>query len=110
MTIPSVFAGRKSNLEILKKYLQRALDMKIIDEVHFWNNTRNEADEAYLKSMSHLKRSSSSGAGTYCLIHPILVNHSFELKVRASNDIHIKLTNASLEYEIVLGDGVIRDP
>ena len=103
MTILSVFAGRKSNIEILKKYLQKALELKIIDEVHFWNNTRNAADEAYLKSMSHLKRSSSSGDGTYCLIHPVLVDQSFELKVRAPNDIHIKLTNASLEYEIVLG-------
>ena len=45
MNIVSIFAGRKNNLEILNKYLQKALYLKIIDEVHFWNNTRNKEDE-----------------------------------------------------------------
>lgn len=35
MNIISIFSGRKFNIEILKKYLQKALDLDIIDEVHF---------------------------------------------------------------------------
>ena len=98
-----MFSGRKQNIKILKKYLQKALELKIIDEVHFWNNTRNSYDEDYLKTISNLKRTSSTGKGNYILITPIISNNSFELNVQASNDIHIKLTNLDIEYEIVLG-------
>jgi hypothetical protein len=103
MNIISIFSGRKSNIEILKKYLTKALELNIIDEVHFWNNTRNSYDEDYLKTISNLKRTSSTGNGNYILITPIISNNSFELNVQASNDIHIKLTNLDIEYEIVLG-------
>ena len=37
--ILTVFAGRKNNLEILIKYLKKALELKILDEIHFWNYT-----------------------------------------------------------------------
>jgi hypothetical protein len=103
MNIVSIFSGRKPNIEILKKYLTKALELNIINEVHFWNNTRNSYDEEYLKTISNLKRTSSKGAGNYILITPIISNNSFELNVKASNDIHIKLTNLDIEYEIVLG-------
>jgi hypothetical protein len=103
MNIFSVFAGRKANIEILKKYLKKALELNIINEVHFWNNTRNSDDEDYLKTISNLKRTSSSGSGIYTLITPLIINNSFELNVKASNDIHIKITNLETEYEIVLG-------
>lgn len=105
--IVTVFSGRKSNIEILTKYLQKALDSKIIDEVHFWNYARNLNDENYLKTISNLKRTSSKNVGNYISITPELSNNCFELSVRASNDIHIKLTNdpnlSDTEYEIVLG-------
>ena len=103
MNIVSIFAGRKPNIEILKKYLEKALELNIIDEVHFWNNTRNTPDEDYLKTISNLKRTSSAKNGNYILITPLITNNSFELNVKASNDIHIKLTNLDTEYEIVLG-------
>ena len=35
MNIVTVFAGREPNLKILVKYLQKALDLKMIDDVHF---------------------------------------------------------------------------
>lgn len=101
--IVTIFSGRKSNIEILKKYLQKALELNIIDEVHFWNNARDSHDEEYLKTISNLKRTSSTKAGNYILITPLISNNSFELNVKASNDIHIKLTNLVTEYEIVLG-------
>lgn len=103
MNIISIFSGRKPNIEILKKYLTKALELNIINEVHFWNYTRNSDDEEYLKTISNLKRTSSTREGNYILITPIISNNSFELNVKASNDIHIKLTNLDIEYEIVLG-------
>ena len=103
MNIISIFSGRKPNIEILKKYLTKALELNIINEVHFWNNTRNSYDEEYLKTISNLKRTSCTGEGNYILITPTISNNSFELNIRASNDIHIKLTHLDLEYEIVLG-------
>ena len=103
MNILSIFAGRKQNIEILQKYLKKALELHIIDEVHFWNNTRNSNDEEYLKTISNLRRTSSTNDGQYNLITPTMSDNSFELHVKAPNDIHIKLTNVDTEYEIVLG-------
>jgi hypothetical protein len=104
MNIISIFSGREPNLKILKKYLEQALELNIIDEVHFWNNTRNIQDEEYLKTISNLKRTSSTGNGNYILISPTVSNNSFELNIKASNDIHIKISNSdTTEYEIVLG-------
>ena len=103
MNIISIFSGRKANIEILKKYLTKALELNIIHEVHFWNNTRNNSDDEYLKTISNLKRSSSAADGRYISIDPLIVNNSFELSVKAPNDIHIKLSNFYTEYEIVLG-------
>lgn len=104
MNIVTIFAGREENIKVLSKYLKKALEMKIIDEVHFWNNTRNTSDEEYIKTISNVKRSSSANTGKYISINTPIINNSFELNVKASNDIHIKVTNKNLhEYEIVLG-------
>ena len=102
MNIVSIFAGRKKNLEILNKYLQKALDLNIIDEVHFWNNTRNKEDEEYLKSITNLKRSSKNLDYT---ITPQIIDNSFELMIKGIGA-HIKIN----DYEIILGNrSVIRD-
>jgi FkbM family methyltransferase len=101
-TILTIFAGREACVNILCKYLRKALELKIIDEVHFWNNTKNTSDENYIKSISNLKRSSST-TSVYTQITPEITNNTFELDIRASNDIHIKIANSNTEYEIVLG-------
>jgi len=103
MNILTIFSGRRDNIEVLVKYLKTALEYNIIDEVHFWNNTRNVNDENYIKSISNLKRTSSFGDGNYIRITPMITNNSFECNIRAPNDIHIKITNDNIEYEIVLG-------
>ena len=100
--ILTIFSGREGCLSILRKYLEKALELKIIDEVHFWNNTKNDSDEKYIKSISNLKKSSST-TSVYTQITPEITNNTFELDIRASNDIHIKIANVSTEYEIVLG-------
>jgi hypothetical protein len=103
-TIFTVFAGRKKNIEILKKYLYLALEAKIIDEVHFWNNTRNKNDEEYLKTISNLRRTSSSNDGNYNEIFTPIINNNFSVTFSATNDAHIKISDANKKtYEIVLG-------
>ena len=99
----TVFSGRKPSLKILVKYLEKALELKMIDEVHFWNYTRCSYDEQYIKSISNLKRTSSTNNDKYTNITPIVENNSFELNVKAHNDIYIKIENKNIEYEIVLG-------
>jgi len=101
--ILTIFAGREQNLKILCKYLQKALQLKLIDEIHFWNNTRNINDENYIKSISNLKRSSSANAGIYIEISPYIEKNTFDIDIRAKNDIHILLSNNIDKYEIVLG-------
>ena len=59
-TILTIFAGRENNLNILNKYLSKALDLKLLDEVHYWNYTRKNEDDLYVKSISNLKRTSSN--------------------------------------------------
>jgi len=49
--ILTIFAGRENNLIILNKYLTKALDLKLLDEIHYWDYTRNNSDELYLKSI-----------------------------------------------------------
>jgi len=103
MNILTIFSGRRQNIEVLVKYLKKALELNIINEIHFWNNTRNYEDEEYIKSISNLKRTSSTHVGNYILITPIIINNSFDFNIKASNDIHVKLTDNFLEYEIILG-------
>jgi len=104
-TILTIFAGRKPNLEILTEYLNRALSTKIIDEVHFWNNTRNLSDEAYVRSISNIKRTSSRDSGTYIPLKTVIQNNAFSLNASATNDLHIKIVDngSNTEYEIVAG-------
>jgi len=99
--ILSVFAGRQPNLEILYKYLQKTLESHIIDEVHLWDYTKNADDARYLKSISNSMRTSSSiESSEYIPVNIPIVENSFIFRVRASNDIHILLSD---QIEIVLG-------
>lgn len=103
MYILTVFAGRQENLKILLQYLKEAIRLGIIHEVHLWNNTRNVADDVFLRSCSELKRCSSSADGHYTRISPVIHANTFHLNIKAAHDIHIKLLNDLDEYEIVLG-------
>lgn len=104
-TILTVFSGREGNIQILKKYLDKAISMKLIDEIHFWNYTRDERDETFIRSISNLKRTSSIDAGKYIEIFPVIENNSFILNVQAPNDIHILLEEqyGGFHYEIIIG-------
>ena len=106
MNIVSIFAGRTPNINILKKYLDKALELNIIQQVHFWNFTREQFDEDYLKTISNLKRTSSSDNADYILITPVIINNSFEINVKAPSNICIKVCDETLNdiYEIILGE------
>ena len=104
--ILTVFAGRKQNLELLIKYLKKALELKILDEIHFWNYTRNSNDEEYLKTISNLKRTSSKSNNEYIQIFTPVIDNSFTFEISDSHDVYIKIkdTQQNIEYEIVLED------
>jgi hypothetical protein len=104
--ILTVFAGRKQNLEILIKYLKKALELKILDEIHFWNYTRNSNDEQYLKTISNLKRTSSKSNNEYIQIFTPVIDNSFTFEITDSNKVFIKIHNEkqNIYYEIVLNE------
>ena len=96
MNIITIFSGRKENIEISKKFLTKAIELNIIDEVHFWNFARKDEDERYLKTISNLKRSSSTNSN-YNLITPIIKNNSFDLNVMETHDFLILRAKLSLK-------------
>lgn len=108
-TIFTIFAGRKDNLEILKKYLDIAIQRSIIQEVHFWNYTRDMSDDKWIQENSNLMRTSSVNEGRYIEIFPFIYNDSgydthFDCNISANNDIHFLLdNNTGTTYEIVIG-------
>jgi hypothetical protein len=106
--ILTIFSGRKHCLEILIKYLKKALELKILDEIHFWNFTRNPNDEEYIKSISNLKRLNCVGNGKYIEIFTPLINNSFTLETSELNDFYIKIYDEkqNIEHEIILGDWI----
>ncbi len=56
-TIVTIFAGRKDRLAVLMKYLNLALSLNIIQEVHLWDYCRKEEDRIALKAHVNPKKS-----------------------------------------------------
>jgi len=104
--ILTIFSGRQYSLEVLIKYLKKALETKILDEIHFWNFTRNSNDEDYLKSISNLKKLDGSGKSEYIQIFTPIINNSFTFEISDSNDMNIKINdeNRGFDHEIILDD------
>lgn len=104
-TIFTIFVENLINLELLLKYLKKAIDTSKIDEVHLWNYTRSNADDKYIKKISNISRTSSNECIEYTQIFTSLVDNEFSLIVNATNDVHIKIKDRTLNifYEIVLG-------
>jgi hypothetical protein len=49
--ILSIFAGRERYMRILKLYLDRLLERKLIHKVHLWDFTRNSSDKTYIRDL-----------------------------------------------------------
>ena len=125
-TILTIFAGREANINILRRYLSKALELNILDEVHYWNYTRKDSDEQFMKSISNIKRTSSgvkisnlsraflmrhnpSGlkfleptATQYTEIFTNITNNSFNFDVKAPFGVNIKVSNDKISYDIIL--------
>jgi hypothetical protein len=125
-TILTIFAGREANINILRRYLLKALELNILDEVHYWNYTRKDSDEQFMKSISNIKRTSSgvkisnvsraflmrhnpSGLKfleplptQYTEIFTNIINNSFNFDVKAPFGVNIKVSNDKISYDIIL--------
>jgi hypothetical protein len=126
-TILTIFAGREANINILRRYLLKALELNILDEVHYWNYTRKDSDEQFMKSISNIKRTSSgvkisnvsraflmrhnpSGLKfleplptQYTEIFTNIINNSFNFDVKAPFGVNIKVSNDKISYDINIG-------
>lgn len=104
-TIVTVFSGREDRMKVLMKYLQKALELKLIDEVHLWNYIRNHDDFEYITGTSNIKRTSSTNY-QYSPVFTNTASNKLSFRIKAKNDIHVMIkTNRfrNLEYEVVLG-------
>lgn len=103
--IVTIFVENTINLELLTKYLKKTMEMKTIDEVHFWNYTKTPVDDKNIKQISNISRTTSNEPGEYTRVFTTLTNNEFFLNVTAENDVHIKIKDSVLNiyYEIVLG-------
>lgn len=103
--IITIFVENTLNLELLLKYLKKSMELKLIDEVHFWNYTKTDTDEKYIKKISNISRTSSNMYSDYTQIFTPIKDNEFSFLVNATNDIHVKIKDSKLNiyYEIVLG-------
>jgi hypothetical protein len=53
-TIVTIFVENTKNLDLLLKYLKKSIELKQIDEVHFWNYTKTEDDKKFSKKLSDI--------------------------------------------------------
>jgi len=102
-TIVTVFAGRRSCMTILNRYLEKALMGGLIDEVHWWNYARTPEDERFLRENSNLRRTSSALHAHYTPVHPAIHDGAFSFSFRCSHNMHVRVTSGQVSYEIVLG-------
>jgi Farnesoic acid 0-methyl transferase len=110
--ILSCFAGRKKNLQVLFRYVDRLLETKLVDEFHVWNFTRDHNDEAWLRSELGSKSGIDNKVFTVFsekyvkLPWPTEFGDRLTLYVRAQRDVHVALVDRATgktAYEIVLG-------
>lgn len=102
-TILTVFSGRYDRMKVLIQYLQKAIALDLIQEVHLWNYTRKIADEYYIRSIANLKRVSHKTNTVYEFFTSINDNQIlFQLKGQEKVCIYIQ-TSTQRQYEVWLG-------
>ena len=109
-TILITFAGRRDRMELLTRYVDRAIEAGVIDEWHVWDFSRNAADALWLRSRfpttqvtpSHSLEYFPSGRSIAMAGAPT----AFSCMVYAQSDSHVGLRRVDgrgASYEIVLG-------
>ncbi|MDR0738796.1 MAG: hypothetical protein LBF33_01420 [Oscillospiraceae bacterium] len=96
--IATVFAGRKKYMSILVPYLEKLKEAGQIDEVHFWQFTKNDEDVKYLESISNIHKTSSE-FDEYRTIHPKITDNCLNLKIKAKDNCFIRI-NKRIEVNI----------
>ncbi|MBB6182137.1 hypothetical protein [Pseudorhizobium flavum] len=99
------FAGRQTRMEILTRYIRRALDLGIIDEWHVWDFTRSAGDHAWVTQEFGPVRYMGSKV-PYQEAGTVSATSSFRTTARIRHDLHVAVTPHDRPqecYEIVAG-------
>lgn len=99
------FAGRERRMEILTRYVQRAMDEGQIDEWHVWDFTRSPEDHAWVTRTFGPARFMGSLV-PYEAQGNVTASEPFRSRARIEHDLHIALVpnDGSNEcFEIVVG-------
>lgn len=111
-TIYTTFAGRRENLDIQMQYLDRLIDMGLINEVHMWDYTREVKDSIWIKRMFNIPSVFEYSAPNFVyhelpLSHGFIPSKSIKLGVKGRSNARIALTSYQINsapLEIVLGE------
>ncbi|MDL2410571.1 hypothetical protein PY650_34340 [Rhizobium calliandrae] len=102
------FAGRQKRMEILTKYIRKAINDGIIDEWHIWDFTRSTQDNEWVTREFGPARYMRPEA-PYQLKGSVTVRSSFRTNAKIDHDLHIAvLPNGEADnyYEFVVGGWV----
>lgn len=109
-TILVTFAGRRDRMTLLTHYVDRAIELGLIDEWHVWDYTRNPADRQWLRERFPVTQTTASNSLEYFLRPGKLSLGRKRTSVRfcvcAPSDVHVglrRLTGEGPSYELVLG-------
>jgi hypothetical protein len=109
-TILLTFAGRRDRMTLLTYYVERAIELGLIDEWHVWDFTRTLEDRAWLRQRFPVTQATPSNSLEYFRHpRPLAVGEkrtSLRFSVAARSDVHLGLQRVDGEgpsYEIVIG-------
>lgn len=84
------FAGREKRMEILTRYVERAMDEGIIDQWHIWDFTRSTEDHQWVTRTFGPVRYMGSNA-QYQEKGRVTQKSSFRMSARIEHDLHLAL-------------------
>jgi hypothetical protein len=104
--IYTIFSGRRENLGIQFRYLDKLIDQNDIDEVHLWDYSREVLDSIWLKRLlSHDNEYEYTAAKYDFRQLPLKELSSFNIRlgIKGKSDSHLLIKQNQDIYEIVLG-------
>jgi hypothetical protein len=109
-TILLTFAGRRDRMTLLTYYVERAIELGLIDEWHVWDFTRNAADREWLRQRFRMTQATPSNSFDYFPHTRRLAlggkRTALRFSAAARSDVHLGLRRVDGEgssYEIVVG-------
>jgi hypothetical protein len=109
-TILLTFAGRRDRMTLLTYYVERAIELGLIDEWHVWDFTRNAADREWLRQRFPVTQTTPSNSFDYFPHARRLAlgekRAALRFSVASRSDVHLglrRLDGAGQSYEIVVG-------